>query len=302
MCAAGAAYRCPVSAGSSDDWTAELAAEYIAATLGVEVDRWDRCSRQGAHDLRYEQAGRSVAVEVKEVVGQDLRQMDRAIEEVGYVVDSLLTRLWVVHLRHGAHIGRARAGLPVLLAQLEQRGWTDRLAWRQARSGGLGAVLDELWINGLWSQEPTPQHPGGFALLPEPQWQWDPQIPTLPAFIGDLLADDASALVQKLRRQLGAAATDERHAFLFLGWEHAVAWPLMTRGGDLPVDPPRLPPLIDGVWIATFSPDTRVLAWLPQVGWIEGRRNRNAAGPDPSATDGSESRQYNRLSYGAIEL
>lgn len=265
----------------ANDWTADLAAEYITATLGVGVKRWDQCGRQGAHDLRYEQAGRSVAVEVKEVVDEDLRQMDRAIEEAGYVVDSLLTRLWVVHLRHGAHIGRARAGLPALLAQLEQRGWTDRLAWRQARSGGLGDLLDELRINGLWSQEPTPQHPGGFALLPEPQWQWNAQIPMLTAFIGDLLADTDSTLVQNLCRQLGAATTDERHAFLILGWEHPVAWPLMMRGGDLPVDPPHLPPPIDGVWISTLSTDTKVLAWLPQVGWIEGRTAGYTAGPDP---------------------
>jgi hypothetical protein len=261
-----------VATKSPDDWMADLAAEYVAATLGVEVQPWDRCGRQGTHDLRFEQNGRSVAVEVKAVVDQKLREMESAIAQAGYVADSRLTRLWIVNLRHRAHIGNTRRGLPVLLAQLEARGWLDDLAWYAARHSQLGAELNRLGVRGLWSQEPTPDHPGGFAMLPAPLGEWDAHIPTLPAFVSDLLGDNDSTLVQNLRRQLGTATADERHAFLFVGWEHAVVWPLMTPSGDLPVEPPTLPPPIDGVWIASFSPETRVLAWFPEAGWIEGRR------------------------------
>jgi hypothetical protein len=264
---------------------ADLAAKYIAATLGVEVQPWDRCSRQGAHNLRFEHNGRSVAVEVKAVVDQDLREMDSAIARAGYVADSRLTRLWIVNLRHGAHIGDARRGLPVLLAQLEARGWLDHLAWRETRRSELGAELDRLGISGLGNQESTPVHPGGFTMLPTPLGEWDAHIPTLPAFVGDLLGDDASTLVKDLRRQLGAATTDERHAFLFVGWEHPVVWPLMTSSGDLPVNPPTLPSPIDGVWIASFSSETRVLAWLPGTGWIE--RRRELVDPTHQPIDGS---------------
>lgn len=262
---------------SRDDWMADLAAGYIAATLGVEVESWDECGRQGAHDLRFEQNSRSVAVEVKAVVDQSFREMDSVIAQAGYVVDSRLTRLWIVDLHYGARIGNARRGLPGFLAQLEARGWLDELAWYEARCSELGAELDRLGISELWSQEPTPDHPAGFAMLPAPLGERVAHTPTLPAFVGDLLGDDSSTLVKNLCRQLGAATTDERHAFLFVGWEHSVVWPFMIRPGDLPVEPPTLPPPIDGVWIASFSPETRVLAWLPGSGWIEGCRERNDA-------------------------
>jgi hypothetical protein len=109
-------------------------------------------------------------------------------------------------------------------------------------------------------------------MLSAPLGEWEAHMPMLPAFVGDLLDDDDSTLAQNLRRQLGAATTDERHAFLFVGGEHAVVWPLMTPSDDLPVEPPTLPSPIDGVWMASFSFETRVLAWLPGAGWIEGRR------------------------------
>jgi len=56
-----------------EDWAAELARQYIEATLNVPVETWDRDARQGAHDLRYDHGGRSTAVEVKLVVDADYR-------------------------------------------------------------------------------------------------------------------------------------------------------------------------------------------------------------------------------------
>jgi hypothetical protein len=65
--------------------------------------------------------------------------------------------------------------------------------------------------------------------------------PDISRVCGDLLGHDGSTLVQNLRGQLGAATTDERHAFLFVRWEHAALGPFIMRSDDLPVEPPTLP-------------------------------------------------------------
>jgi hypothetical protein len=41
---------------------------------------------------------------------------------------------------------------------------------------------------------------------------------------------------------------------------------------ELPVAAPKLPEPIDGLWLASLSETTRVLAWAPHRGWFEGRR------------------------------
>jgi hypothetical protein len=82
--------------------------------------------------------------------------------------------------------------------------------------------------------------------------------------------------VVTLRRQLRDAKADERHAFLFIGLKHTEGWPLRTSGSEgdemtLPTTTPTLPEPVDGVWLAGWSSTSRVIAWLPYLGWIEGR-------------------------------
>jgi hypothetical protein len=131
-----------------EDPSAALAARYIAATLGVQVDVWDTCGRQGAYDLRYEQQGRVVAVEAKSVVDYDFRLMGARIARSPYVPCQRLGRLWVVDLRHGGDVRLARDGLPDVLEQLEARGWHDQHAYRLARWAGLADELDRLAVTG----------------------------------------------------------------------------------------------------------------------------------------------------------
>jgi hypothetical protein len=78
-----------------------------------------------------------------------------------------------------------------------------------------------------------------------------------------------------LLSQLGDADTDLREAFLFIGWEHVEGWPLMKSEPNkmLPSGAPNLPQGIDGVWLASFSEESRVLFWSPSKGWLEGRRD-----------------------------
>jgi hypothetical protein len=260
--------------GPSDDWTADLAAEHIRATLGVEPEPHDICGRMGAYDLRYEQDGQTVAVEVKAVLDQRLRTMDEAITRAEYIPAAQLTRRWVVYLRVGTDIRRARAGLPGLLAECESRGWDIVPPVPHIRGSALAEQLDRLHVVSAHGQAATSANPGGFAMLPEQVWTWEQETPGLAAFVSGVLNDENSVPIQTLRRQLGDAENvDERHAFLFVGWEHPSIWPLMSAGGELPTEQPQLPDPIDGVWVATFSTETRVVAWLPGRGWIEGQRS-----------------------------
>jgi hypothetical protein len=131
-------------------------------------------------------------------------------------------------------------------------------------------------VVGAFSSDPTPKHPPGFYLLPAPWGGWDAGIASIPRFASALLSDADGSLATDLRRQLGAADADERHAFLFLGWENGEAWSLMDPGDlpsealPLPTEPPVLPAPIDGLWLSTFSSRSRTIAWLPGRGWIEG--------------------------------
>jgi hypothetical protein len=66
---------------------------------------------------------------------------------------------------------------------------------------------------------PNPQASTRFYLVPEPWGGWEQSIEALPAFVSDLLAEPHMA---RLRRQLADAKVNERHAFLFLGWDASV--------------------------------------------------------------------------------
>ena len=105
--------------------------------------------------------------------------------------------------------------------------------------------------------------------MPEPWGGWEQGIEALPAFISDVLAQPHMA---RLCRQLADARVDERHAFLFVGWEHMESLLLHSRETpELPTATPKLPEPIDGLWLASLSEATRVLAWVPHRGWFEGR-------------------------------
>ena len=98
-----------------------------------------------------------------------------------------------------------------------------------------------------------------------------PDVRALPAFASRMIAGAEGA---KLREQLGRAEADERHAVLFIGWEYMESWCLSVPRDDdqdlLPVDDPQLAGPVDGVWLASTATDTRVIAWLPDRGWIAG--------------------------------
>jgi len=178
--------------------------------------------------------------------------------------------MWDVRLRWGARFNRALREFVDLLVGLEQSGWGDEPQWELGNVDPvMEANLDRLGVTELWIHPPTPKHPPGLYLMHESWGGGVPGVEALPTFVSELLSGPR---MQRLRRQLADAEVNERHAFLFVGWEHMEAMPLHdSEKRDLPLTAPKLPQSVDGVWLASLSASTRVLAWVPGRGWFEGR-------------------------------
>lgn len=253
---------------SQRDKSAELARLCVQETLRVPVEITDGRNGQRAVDLRATYAGRTLAIEVKRVVDPAFRESSVAASQLGYVRDERLLLSWHVSLEHRANWKDAAANLPRILLELESLGFPGGPPWDVARfDAALEEDLGRLKVSSLWPSSPTKKHPPGFYVMPEGWGAAVPGIEAIPDFLKSLLAGDAMA---KLRAQLKAANADERHAFLWLGWENAVAWPLDEAGENLPATTPQLPEGIDAVWVGGTTVGARLLAWLPTHGWING--------------------------------
>jgi hypothetical protein len=260
------------------DLSATVARGCIAETWGLPIESvevWDRLPRQGVYDLRCVHLNRVIAVEAKLVMDEDLERMLRRIERLGFRPDLRLARRWTVVLRHGTDVRAAIAELPDVLARMEAHGWVDRLGYGQARRAGFADDFDSRGITGTWSTPTRTGKASGFVLRSQAVWAFPEALPDLSAFVSDLFADETSGLVRDLRRQLSTGSdADERHAFLVIGHEYPHSWQLSRcLSRDLPSEPPRLPAPINGVWLASFAADSRVLACLPTLGWIVGRHS-----------------------------
>jgi hypothetical protein len=287
---------------------ADLAAQHIEATLGVQVERWDRAGRQGGHDLRYEHRSRSVAVEVKCVLDEDYRQLQGEIDKKEYRPYERLSRLWVVRLGHGAQIKSVRHELPDPLVLLDEIGWDGRL-WQLGRElPGVAARLQALGIGGLiplWSDRGV--HPPGYVLHHEGWWSFGADVIDEPAGFACAYLAGAGGEVVTLRRQLRDAQADERHVFPVHrpgARRGSAAEEVGTRGrrDDAANHEPTLPEPVDGLWLAGWSSTSRVIGWLPYLGWIEGRTGPGASvvamttDPDDDRLfTSAEKRAYNPL-------
>lgn len=81
-------------------------------------------------------------------------------------------------------------------------GWQDEPLWQLRNvDDATEEALEQLRITELWSHPPTPKHPPGFYLMPEPWGDWNKGIEELPGFVSDLLAGPR---MERLRRQLVA--------------------------------------------------------------------------------------------------
>lgn len=252
------------------DGPTRVARACIARTLGVDVELWDTAGRQRAHDLRFEWDGRVVAVEAKLVVEPRQREAEAAAGTLGYTKDPRLTSTWTIDLQHKARFRKAHRELPELLVRAEAAGWLggDNGSLRPFDSA-LHESMSRLGVTAASRLPPTAKHPPGFYVMPEGWGGAVSSVQALPKFVERILA---GRQMSTLRRQLLEANADERHAFLFIGWEHMEAVCLADSDDELPSARPSLPDPINGIWLAATTSDSRVIAWLPRQGWTNAER------------------------------
>lgn len=254
------------------DPVAEAARRVVSATFGVDVECWDDGARQGAYDLRCVHEGRSYAIEAKRVVDETFRAAEKASKDAGHIYDERLKHCWIVRLKHSASWKRARLELPTLLLLAEQEylaGVHDLhdLHTVGPFTRGTATLLEGLGVTSARPVPSTTEHPSWFYMFPEGFGGVVPSIEELPDYLSKLLGDER---METLRRQLAAADTDERHAFLVIGWEDMTGVSLDTEGVGLPTTDPELPAPLTGVWCTSVMTTPRVMYWVRGKGWGEG--------------------------------
>lgn len=183
---------------------------------------------------------------MKLLVDFEYRAAETEASKTGYVTCPDLSRSWTVDLDHTANWKQARLTLPHLLTELEDLGWPGGGDFWRLRSvaSGLRVRIEELGVESAWPIAPTEMHPPGFYLMPAAWGGGVPGIDTLPEFVEQQLASES---MSKLRRQLAAADTEERHAFFVVGWEHMIISHLTDASEALPTSAPNLVEGIDAV-------------------------------------------------------
>lgn len=209
-----------------------------------------------------------MAVEVKLLVDPHYRAAEAEAHKAGYVVRGELTKSWTVDLEHRASWKDARRALPELLAALEALNWTGGGDFWRLRhvAPRLRNRLIALGLDSAWPVEPTEMHPPGYYLMPAGWGGSVPDIDALSEFCDRHLASES---MSKMREQLANADTDERHGFFVVGWEHMIVSALTNTSRRLPSTAPQLVDGIDAIWVTPITTGCRVLAWLPDEGWLQ---------------------------------
>lgn len=141
-----------------------LARHVMSEALRVRVHQLDgtRAANQ-LPDLEFQVPGGRGIAEVVSTRDSGITQQDVAMHRAGYTQEASLQRMWVVHLSRGALVRDVKAALPAFLSGLEAQGVYALHSLALPDDDKLPAG-----VSTGWSHTPTPKHPPGFYLLPEP--------------------------------------------------------------------------------------------------------------------------------------
>ena len=253
-----------------EDRRAEAAKAIIAAHTGARIVTYDDQSKPSMRDLEIHYAdGHRAAVEVTASEDQQRAADFGALHKQSVIHDQRLRQGWLVLLRPGAQVNRARAGLPDILVQFEGAALTevtvhddDHAKWARELLGSVNADTAKVGT----------MRPGTIGLTGPMRVEWlssDPEdVVTFVERFAASRPDDLSKL-----RNSGAA---ERHLFVWGGvfpQDWASLRPLQLDIAALPSRAPRLPPEITHVWVAADGErPSRIVHWSPDGGWQEAGR------------------------------
>ena len=248
----------------------EQARQLVEAYLGVPVVQHDDNTKPADPDLRIEYADRPHAV-MEIVRDADRRRVELLanVAKRGEVpAPARLRASWNVMVAEDARISTVVATIGDLLLYAEQQ----RLpATFRARRGStddtFAALLAGSGVDTISAYPPNPATGPEITLIAPARGYhvggWD----ALNAWLDDVFAREPDVPAKLLRSKF-----PERHAMIvttFAGNFDIFAALLGDRSGmdlpALPVEPPQLPDGVDAVWI--WGP-SRLIAWLPDTGWV----------------------------------
>lgn len=253
-----------------EELRAEAAKVIIAAHTRERVVTYDDQSKPRMHDLEIHYAdGHRAAVEVTAPEDQQRAADFGALHKEPVIHDQRLWQGWLVLLKPGALVNRARAGLPDILVRFEGAGLTevnvhddDHERWAREL---LGSVDADTAKGGI-------MRPGMIGLTGAMRVEWLSSDPEDVVTFVERFAASSTDNLSKLRDS-GAA---ERHLFVWGGvfpQDWASLRPLQLDIAALPSRAPNLPPEITHVWIAADGErPSRIVHWSPDSGWQEAGR------------------------------
>jgi hypothetical protein len=246
---------------------AKLCIEHV---LKIDIEPVYQRGQPGIPDLLFKYGDRKVVVEVKRSIDPAYASFSDASSSRGYTRDPRLTKCWMVWLEWQGNIKRAGADLVNLFLDLE-----SLRVWRVNRDtlcnvdAGLYASAKRMKVRSVASVNPMIKHPPGFYVVAAAWGGFPPSTALLGEFAETWLRGNKAA---HLREQLSRdeIPADERHAFLVVCSTDLAHIPLTSDAdGELPNVTPLLPEPIDAVWLVSDQHDARIVAWLPQTGWLE---------------------------------
>lgn len=245
--------------GAAANQRIELAVgECIAAIVGGSITLHDDGSADSLHDLDLLlPSGRTAAIEVTSVVGEDMLRAVSASSKLGHRVDRL-THLWDIDLDDFAQASRKRihAELPSMLLEYEADG-------RAAVTSADDPRLERLGVRAATSHGPG----SGFVCT----GVWG----------GPIGADDvvvpAAAAASKPDNlaKLATVGADEAHIAVWVDVTAVDAYAALDdfSPGALPTDPPAIPEQIDVLWLLRLRSSDGEIAfdvvwrWTRDSGW-----------------------------------
>jgi hypothetical protein len=192
--------------------------------------------------------GRSVALEVTTSMVEPLQKTIAAIRDKrkgGPVIKTeLCKRDWYIHPHSRANINRIRKEADAYLAAVESDGLKGfRSATDSDEYDSVARIYLELGVE--YGTVMTWKTPGQIVIA----------HPSSGGFVDPSRVQDAvnrELSKEDNRVKLAAAATEERHLFVYIDPRNHIAWvPLVDM--DPPTEPPYLPPEITHVWAASES-------------------------------------------------
>lgn len=246
----------------------------IAKVLGVPVVQHDVNSGQSVPDLRIEYSDRPAGyVEVVADSAQfQWRALDRELDHRNRTLTVPGLRYdWFVYLHERVRVRELEIRLPDLLHRLEQAGelFDHRVDRHRTRSSSFADEIKHLGIDIMAAGCEAAGDAQVNYVLTGAEGPAAVDLARLVEWSGEFLSSTDKADV---RRKLAETGAPQRHAFVVVSW--ATEWAVLhalsrDARGMVPDTSPPLPAEVTHLWLLGTGPADRLIAWLPDRGWID---------------------------------